>query len=102
MGLLARYHRHGPPAATDSSYAELDLSNRLRVQKLAALLRVAEAMERAHAHRISSFTARFNNRRLELLVPDVQDLTLENMGLRAKGAMFADIFGYEAVLMPCK
>ena len=102
VGLLARYHRHGPPAATDSSYAELDLSNRLRVQKLAALLRVAEAMERAHAHRIGSFTARFNNRRLELLVPDVQDLTLENMGLRAKGAMFADIFGYEAVLMPCK
>ena len=102
VGLLARYHRHGPPSAADSSYTELDLSNRLRVQKLAALLRVAEAMERAHAHRINSFTVRFNNRRLELLVPDVQDLTLENMGLRTKGAMFADIFGYEAILLPGK
>ena len=100
VGLLARYHRHGPPSAADSSYTELDLSNRLRVQKLAALLRVAEAMERAHARRISSFTVRFNNKRLELLVPDVQDLTLENMGLRSKGAMFADIFGYEAILLP--
>lgn len=102
VGLLARYHRHGPPSASDSSYAELDLTNRLRVQKLAALLRVAEAMERAHARRISSFSVRFNNRRLELLVPDVQDLTLENMGLRTKGAMFTDIFGYETVLLPCR
>ncbi len=102
VGLLARYHRHGPPSASDSSYAELDLNNRLRVQKLAALLRVAEAMERAHARRISSFSVRFNNRRLELLVPDVQDLTLENMGLRTKGAMFTDIFGYETVLLPCR
>lgn len=102
VGLLARYHRHGPPTTADNSYAELDLPNRLRVQKLAALLRVAEAMERAHAHRISSFTVRFNNKRLELLVPDVQDLTLENMGLRTKGAMFADIFGYEAILLPHK
>ena len=102
VGLLARYHRHGPPTAADSSYAELDLANRLRVQKLAALLRVAEAMERAHAHRISNFTVRFNNRRLELLVPDVQDLTLENMGLRTKGAMFTDIFGYEVILMPAR
>lgn len=100
VGLLARYHRHGPPNSADSSYTELDLPNRLRVQKLAALLRVAEAMERAHAHRISSFTVRFSNRRLELRVPEVQDLTLENMGLRTKGAMFADIFGYEAVLLP--
>ena len=79
---------------------ELGLQDRLRVQKLAALLRVAEAMERAHSHRVNEFTVRFNARRLELLVPGVHDLTLENMGLRSKGSLFTDIFGYDIALLP--
>lgn len=100
VGLLARYHRHGVPTMNDSSYTELELPARLRVQKLAALLRVAEAMERAHSHRIGDFSVRFNNRRIELLVPGVHDLTLENRALRDKGALFTDIFGYDIILLP--
>lgn len=100
VGLLARYHRHGAPSEEDRSYMELALPDRLRVQKLAALLRVAEAMERAHSRRVNEFTIRFNARRIELLVPHVHDLTLENMGLRSKGALFTDIFGFDIALLP--
>lgn len=100
VGLLARYHRHGAPTTAEPTYALLNQTDRLRVQKLAALLRVAEAMERAHSRRIRSFTVRTANRRLELIVPDVADLTLENMALRSKGAMFTDIFGYDIILLP--
>ena len=100
VGLLARYHRHGAPTPAEPTYALLNQADRLRVQKLAALLRVAEAMERAHSRRIRSFTVRQNARRLELLVPDVADLTLENLALRTKGALFSDIFGLDIVLIP--
>lgn len=102
VGLLARYHRHGAPTMSDSSYTELDLDSRLRVQKLAALLRVAEAMEVAHSRRISEFTVRFNNRRMELLVSGMHDFTMENRALRGKGALFTDIFGYDIVLLPAE
>lgn len=102
VGLLARYHRHGAPTMSDTSYTELDLDSRLRVQKLAALLRVAEAMEVAHSRRISEFTVRFNNRRLELLVSGVHDFTMENRALRDKGALFTDIFGYDIALLPAE
>ncbi len=100
IGLMARYHRHGAPTTKDRSYAELDLPNRLRVQKLAALLRVADAMERAHSHRITNFTARYNGRQLELLVPGVHDLTIENLAMRSKADLFTDIFGYDVRLLP--
>ncbi len=99
IGLLARYHRHGAPSTDDRSYAELELQDRLRVQKLAALLRVADAMERAHSRRITSFSTRFSPRRLELLIPGVRDLTIENLALRGKAELFADIFGYNIVLV---
>ena len=102
IGLLARYHRHGAPTNRDSSYAELELPNRLRVQKLAALLRVADAMERAHSHRINNFTVRYNGRRLELLVAGVHDLTIENLAMRSKADLFTDIFGYDVRLVPAQ
>ncbi len=99
VGLLARYHRHAPPSTEERSYAELELPDRLRVQKLAALLRVADAMERAHLRRITSFTARFTQRRLELLIPGIRDLAIENLALRSKAGLFTDIFGYDIVLV---
>ncbi len=102
IGLLARYHRHGAPTNRDNSYAELDLPNRLRVQKLAALLRVADAMERAHSHRIAKFTVRYNGRRLELLVPGVHDLTIENLAMAKKADLFTAIFGYDVRLVPAE
>ena len=100
--MLARYHRHGAPTNRDNSYAELDLPNRLRVQKLAALLRVADAMERAHSHRIAKFTVRYNGRRLELLVPGVHDLTIENLAMAKKADLFTAIFGYDVRLVPAE
>lgn len=102
VGLLARYHRHGAPTMSDTSYTELDLATRLRVQKLAALLRVAEAMETAHSRRISEFSVRFNNRRIELLVSGGHDFAQENRALRDKGALFTDIFGYDLILLPAE
>ncbi len=102
VGLLARYHRHACPTMKDRSYAELDLQDRMRMQKMAALLRVADAMERAHSHRISTFSVRFNNRCLEILVPGVHDLTLENMAMRDKANLFTDIFGYDIQLIPAQ
>ena len=100
VGLLARYHRHGAPTTADHTYADLEQANRLRVQKLAALLRVADAMERAHSHRISTFTVRYTARKLELLVPGVHDLTIENLALRSKADLFTEIFGYDVQLLP--
>ncbi|MDO5471204.1 MAG: HD domain-containing protein [Akkermansia sp.] len=102
IGLLARYHRHGAPSTDEHTYADLEQANRLRVQKLAALLRVADAMERAHSHRISSFTVRYTGRKLELLVPGVHDLTIENLALRSKAGLFTEIFGYDVQLLPAQ
>ena len=99
IGMLARYHRHGAPTTADLSYASLDQPDRLRMQKLAAMLRVADALERAHSHRISDFSVRFNNRRLELVVSGVHDFTIENLALRSKADLFTDIFGYDVQLV---
>lgn len=102
VGLMARYHRHGVPTVADTTYAKLDQPTRLRLQKLAAILRVADAMERAHSGRINQFKVCYNNRRLELLISSVHDLTVENIAMRTKADLFTDIFGYDIQLMPAQ
>ncbi len=98
VGLLARYHRHGAPNTRKRFFAELEERDRMRVQKLSALLRVADAMESAHNARIGDFQVVMSGKRIDLVVPKMQDLTIENLALAAKGDLFTDIFGYEIVL----
>ncbi len=99
VALLARFHRHGAPTTQLRLYAEMEEKNRLRVQKLAALLRVANAMERSHSSRIREFSVIMHPRLIELVIPDVHDLNLENHALRTKADLFTDIFGYDITLV---
>ncbi len=102
IALLARYHRHGAPTTKLRLYAEMEEKDRLRVQKLAALLRVADAMERSHASRIMEFSVQLHPKLIEIVIPDVRDLSMENISLRSKGDLFTDIFGYDIVLVAAR
>lgn len=100
IALLARYHRHGAPTTDEPTYAELEPLDRLRVQKLAAILRVADALERSHSQRIRKLGVRIADKRLEIIVEGLNDITIENMAMSQKGDLFTDIFGYEIALIP--
>jgi len=46
---IARYHRGAPPRKSQRSFASLDRGMRRRIERLAALLRVADGLDRGHA-----------------------------------------------------
>ena len=52
---VVRYHRGGAPATAHTAYASLRREHRMLVLKLAALLRVADALDRGHVQRIRGF-----------------------------------------------
>ncbi len=100
IALLGRYHRHGVPSNSDPIYGELELTDRMRVAKMAAILRVADALERGHAQRVNGLRAHIRGRALELELLGVRETAVEEPALRVKGDLFADIFGYDIVLVP--
>ena len=51
---IARYHRRGLPAKTHLPYVALDRDDRLVVNKLAAMLRVANALDAEHAQKVAN------------------------------------------------
>jgi exopolyphosphatase/guanosine-5'-triphosphate,3'-diphosphate pyrophosphatase len=77
MALIARYHRRGTPKKSDEDYSRLSSSHRRTVRLLAAILRVAEGLDRSHAQVISGLELRDRGDDLLLQIHTSSDAELE-------------------------
>jgi exopolyphosphatase/guanosine-5'-triphosphate,3'-diphosphate pyrophosphatase len=71
----------------------LPRDRRILVNKLAALLRVADALDRAHGQQVRDFQGERKGDEFVITVPGVADLTLERRAIGQKGDLFEDVFG---------
>jgi exopolyphosphatase/guanosine-5'-triphosphate,3'-diphosphate pyrophosphatase len=93
VALVARYHRRSCPKPSHVEYMSLPRERRLIVSKLAALLRVADALEAGHAQQVREIRCARRDEELVVYVPGVSDLTLERRAVQTKGDLFEDIYG---------
>ncbi len=93
VALVARYHRHSGPRLDHASYAALSTEDRIRVCKLAALLRVADALERTHAQRVANLEIRIESGKLRLRLPGLADAAVERLAMASKADVFEQVFG---------
>jgi exopolyphosphatase/guanosine-5'-triphosphate,3'-diphosphate pyrophosphatase len=98
VALIARYHRRSVPRMTHPEYAALDRDSRLVVAKLAAILRVADALDRSHLQSVRNISCSREDQRFVITVPDVEDVTLERLALKEKALLFESIFGLQVVI----
>ena len=98
ISLVAKYHRGVPPNQSDSSFSSLPRAERVTVLKLAAILRVADALDRSHSQQPVELSAKIIENSLVLRIHGVQSLNLEKIALNEKGVFFESVFGYKLVL----
>jgi exopolyphosphatase / guanosine-5'-triphosphate,3'-diphosphate pyrophosphatase len=98
VALTARYHRRASPKAVHTEYASLDREGRLAVAKMAAILRVADSLDRSHSQRVSSIECRREKDSLVIAIPNVDDLTLEQLAIQNKCDMFEEVYGMSVLL----
>jgi len=94
IAALARFHRKAPPRRKRPELAALDKPFRRAVQPLAALLRLAESLDRSHAALVEE--ARFHpmgGKRLALDIRCARDCPLELWGVQSQAAAFKRAFG---------
>jgi exopolyphosphatase/guanosine-5'-triphosphate,3'-diphosphate pyrophosphatase len=77
MALVARYHRRGTPRKTHDVYARLTPRLRRTIRVLAAIVRVAESLDRSHAQVISGLELREQHGHLVLQARTTADAELE-------------------------
>ncbi|MEP4079209.1 hypothetical protein [Haloferula sp.] len=98
VALVSRYHRHSCPKPDHPRYNELGTPERIRVSKLAAILRVADALERTHDQRVHEIEVKRSERRLTLSLPGLSDTAVESLAMQAKSDLFEQVFGLEVTI----
>ncbi len=99
VALIARYHRRAAPKPTHEFFARLDRDSRVIVSRLAAILRVAVALDHTGTQRIGEIECTIEKNRMVLTATKVAgDLSLERMELRQKTSLFEDTFGMGVLL----
>lgn len=98
VALVARYHRRAEPKDEHFLYTSLGEPERLRVRRLASLLRVADALDREHLQRVESVRTLVDDDEVVVEVEGRGDLLLEQWALRKKARMFTHVFGRDVRL----
>jgi len=93
VGLVARYHRRAEPADHHDVWSELEIGDRERVVKLAALLRVADVLDREHTQRVRGVRVQLSREEALLEVDATDALSTVKTAFEAKSGLFAKTFG---------
>jgi exopolyphosphatase/guanosine-5'-triphosphate,3'-diphosphate pyrophosphatase len=96
---LARYHRREGPQSDHPAYASLPRAARLTVNRLAGILRVADALDKGHLQRIQNPRVTASGEELRIEIETAEDLALERLALESKGGLFEEVFGLKPVLV---
>jgi exopolyphosphatase/guanosine-5'-triphosphate,3'-diphosphate pyrophosphatase len=95
---IARYHRRGLPQESHLPFIALDRTDRLIVNKLAAILRVVNALDAEHAQKVRDVRLIRRGSSWILELDGDGDLTMEQLAATARADMFAQIYGPQLVV----
>lgn len=100
VALVARYHRRACPKPTHPEYMSMPREQRMIVSKLAAILRVADALECGRGRPERQIRCEQTDEELVIHVVGEADLTLERRTAEQKADLFLDVFGLRVRLEP--
>jgi len=89
---VARYHRKSLPKPQHDLYKALSSRDKVVVSKLAAILRLADAMDNEHASKVSDFEIDYRKPRFTIKLYGEGDLLLEKWAMNKKAPMFEEVF----------
>lgn len=95
---VARYHRKAFPTLKHEPYRNLSSKDRVVVCKLAALLRIADALDTEHAGKVRQFTLEYKKPKLIMRLHGEGDMLLEKWALQRKATLLEEVFGVKFVL----
>lgn len=97
---IARYHRKSPPSRSHPGYTALDLDSRMIVSKLAAILRVADALDQDYSNKVKKMRVvkEEDSDHCVLEVEADGDLVMEMLSVQNKSDLFREIYGKSIVV----
>jgi exopolyphosphatase / guanosine-5'-triphosphate,3'-diphosphate pyrophosphatase len=92
LAALVRHHRRGEPKTSEARFAALSARDRLRLRELAALLRVADGLDRGRRGAVDDVRAEIGTDLVVLRVRAQDEAELETWGARRRRDLFEKVF----------
>jgi exopolyphosphatase / guanosine-5'-triphosphate,3'-diphosphate pyrophosphatase len=95
---IARYHRRALPQHSHPSFISLNRDERMIVLKLAAILRVANALDKDQLQRVMDLKISREGEQLVLIGQNGSDMAMGRLALAGRSDYFTEIFGKQIIL----
>jgi len=95
---IARYHRKSEPSISHEYFARLTPGEQKRVTRLAAILRIADALDREHAQNVKQILVSLERPNLMLTLEASGDTRIEEWAIRNKGKLFEKAFDLKLII----
>ena len=92
IGNTARYHRRSMPKKSHPDYMSLTIAERSIVDKLAAILRIADGLDRGHYNNVQAVRVSRHGRSMTFALTTQADPELELWAARHKADMFGQVY----------
>jgi exopolyphosphatase/guanosine-5'-triphosphate,3'-diphosphate pyrophosphatase len=93
VGNVARYHRRASPQKSHLPYMALDRETRVEVNKMGALLRLANALDADHLQKVKDVRVLREETDWILEVDGAGDMTMERLAATARSDFMTEVFG---------
>jgi exopolyphosphatase/guanosine-5'-triphosphate,3'-diphosphate pyrophosphatase len=91
IALAARFHRRGAPCRRHRAWSTLPRDDRRLVARLAAIVRLADALDRRHSRRVQDIRCRVTADRIVLTLVADGDLGVEHHAVEEKSDLLAEV-----------
>ncbi len=96
---IAHYHSKGTPSNLDLNFARLDREEKVKVAKLAAMIRLADSIDRSHKQKAHSCEIHLRGDDLIITVLPLEDFSLEQWTFEDKADFFKHVHGIRPILV---
>jgi len=95
---VARYHSEDIPLLGHANFRILDKQDRIKVSKLAAILRLADALDLSHRGKVDNLELEIGEREVGFKVEASGEILLEEWTFNQRATLFEEVMGYQPVL----
>jgi len=95
---IARYHRRAVPGKTHIPFMALPRADRVRVNKLAAILRFANALDAEHLQKVRDLRVEPEDNGWIITLDGTGDLTMECLVAGVRADLMKDVFGKRIIV----
>lgn len=98
VGTITRFHSTDSPSIEELQESPLPNTKRMVVAKLAALLRLADAMDVSRQQKISKIAVSVKPTTVQITATSTDDIELEKWSFANRADFFAEVYGITAEL----